>query len=401
MAISIIHSDATRIPSLPAEVERESSLPEEIAGCILREADDPGETEYYEILPLERIEEMIDSNEVYIFGSHVDDLELELQRKHPAPDDMTYVYRKRYLETRYYDYPGYSDRRRWHTKTINGWVVLKHPFCEPISLEELYGFWVRAEGPVLIPERQFHPEELDAFGFTTQKRINDMWYVNFNPRAIELREYRKQRKEAQGLLSGCFLQETIDNLFEAVCPDRMPHDYDDLIHGYPRHESRGWGRTSTNHSSVDQILNALELAKKLGVYKERYWREWETRYGQTGFKHALEEALWRVYGVEDKYKSRLEEHREEQRKDYAVYVTGFAKDPSQYSTEEPIPYSEYYKPDKCCMRMLRFCRWLRSEARACKIRMPGRPKIPNMPVKLKKKKKRRRKRSKVKKSKKP
>lgn len=392
--LKLKHSSATRVVDLPSEGSQPGGEElVEYAGAVFRESERDDEPDYYQLLPLEKIDEMLDAREHYIFGSNPEDLELELEKLHPAPDGLRHVVRRRRLQiSTSYNHRSYygRDRTRWTSKDVNGWLITKEPYGTAASLQELFELWTLAGGPILTDDDAWSEESLNDAGFTCQYRNNDMMRVNFNPRAIELRPYRAKQREVKKQLCGEFEDGDVHAMFTLVSVDRMAHGYGHLLRGVQLYESRGWGHRRNRECEVSEILGCLELARKLGALPH-YWRG-NAGYGTREFKSVVASMLERIHGVEDSYRQQWADHVENTKKRWYQYVEAFHEEPEEYDTDEPVSLEEFLKnhDQHRAKAYLKFCRWLRREAKAVEVPIPKRPQMPKLPRNKKKKRKKRR-----------
>lgn len=371
--MKVKHSKLTEVRSLPSEggSEASDSAGSNLAGAVLIEGDP---FDYYAPMPLRRVDEMLENRDDYVFGSNIADLDIEIEKRHPCEmEGLQYVLRQQRKPIR--------------------WLVLDRPYGSADSIEELYHLWVQIGRPIYT-DNDWSFNQLDDFGFVARERKHNLLQVNYNPRAIELRGYRKQRSQVKKRRSGVFPQTTINGIFRAVSVDQMPHRYSRIMGSVSTTYKIGWGRESDHDFDIEAILLCLDLAKKLGV-KVPYWREYAGTWREAvNFESYLQEAILYVHSVEDSAYKELEAQKATVKSWYQEYVNRFEKNPEEFSTDTPMSFDEYLQDldwnggANRLQQRLRFCRWLRAQARAMKIKMPRKPVMPKIPPKSKHKRKR-------------
>jgi hypothetical protein len=333
---------------------------------------------------LDAVYENLDPDD-YVIGQEDSEIQYALERRFPVPDGMTKIYKGNF-RIRSSVRVGYYSRKKWATNTVEGWCVSTRPICQANDLDTYRELCVK-HGVLFLPFRHdWSEEELNAAGFTVCEGGGGFTQINYNPRSIELRPHRAKQREVKKRLNG-FPKEVLYDLFDMIHTDHWTYEHPchGIFRGWDRFETRGWGHRKYRTCSISDVLQLLDA--NLRVWNKRWWRCKDTSscYNPPAI---VREALLYLHGVEDDAKKCLADKVAALRREWADYVKAFEKNPEDYETDKPLEWEEYrkqYREDLEDSDELRICRWLRTEARAMKVKMPRRPVMP----KLRRKKKRR------------
>jgi hypothetical protein len=380
--VEVIHAASQAVES--ASEEAGSAL----AGAkILRAShdNDPNVFVQFGINQLEHVYDVLPDDD-FVIGQTEAEIQHALESRHPAPDGLTMVYQHSFQRRE--PNTGWG-RRQWKTKSVEGWVIAKKPICLANDIE-FYQRMSNQHGAILVPWRHVRDlgdsEGLNAEGFTVCDGHGGFAQVNHNPRAIELRPYHDERRRVKKRLQGKFPQDVLDDLYAMLHTDNWPmsHPHHGVVSAQERHYTRGWGHQTSVHFDMRQIMDLLEF--NLKVWKVRWWRDKDCHYRVSD---RIERALWYLHGVEAEAFARRDRELQTAHDAWVEYWKDFRADPEPYSTDEPQDWPEYraeWQEGTRNSLTIRFCRWLRAEARAVKAKMPKKPVLPKLPGRKKKKK---------------
>jgi hypothetical protein len=399
--MQIAHSDKTRLPSIKTEWEEPESYGEELAGCMLYETPHKDDPDFYQPMPIKCIGDMLECQDMYVFGTTLEDITQELELRHPAPAGLSYVYYCEEIKYRVKETDSWRSREWKWLEDGEGWLILDKPYCYPSNINDLLHLWGGYGKGIFIPNWKLSEDELNYAGFTVSVRRNDLYFVNYNPTSVANKPIRRQQAEVKKRLRGTFDSEHVTDLYHAI----KPRFYADLAFG------RVINSAELDKARPEDIVDALAAAKKFG-YEKDYWRSYSD-WRSCNVNHTVTDCLKYVHGVEDECKKTEVKALEEGRRDYLGWLEGYLHImfPNDCNHDEedqapaPVLSFEEYLKTRCyhdqlerCKKIQRFCRWLRRTAKTLDIAIPSRPKMPKLHAK---KKKKRRKKSKTKKPTKP
>lgn len=407
--MEIIHSDRTRPSDLAAEAAKISPLQEGglLAGAVLHEAgEDAVVGEYWAPFSTHELERVTASyeGEDLVLGSYAEEIERQLRLRYDRglPPGTTYVLRvqnlvltkKSVTNRRYYARP------KSQRALAAGWVVLDKPYLLNATLSRLQEISLQL-GPVLVDpgvnDLPYDAEEWANHGYTYRERAHELAaQVNYNPKALRLRPYREEKREAEKRLAGRWPQEVLHRLASSLHPDFYPseHPFKGVVQGKERSYRYGWGYSRDTDFDEKDILAYRDLTLKL--WPRQYW--WRSQDGEkpgwhgnrNTFEDYLSDALLYVHGVEQKAREFREKQDAENRELYARRFADIPQDRKEWMSEET--YLELQSSfERHWGSRVRLCRWLRSEARACGIKMPRKPVIPLSPTRKEQLRRKRRK----------
>jgi hypothetical protein len=376
----ITHSKATSVES----PENGGSA---TGGVCLREEEDG--VKIFQEFPLSEIEAHISSPDAVI-GSSDYEIRRGLERLFPCEHkDCSHV-RKGKLEI--------SDRRRrrsWRPKeTIDAWFIERRPVCTSTDIEILKTV-TASVGPVLLPYGAVSRDTLTDEMFVVRDRKNDMLQVNHNPKVVMMRPYREAKKRYAQRTAGELPKELRHLLYSAVHPGNWPndHDFTGCVSGKELYSRGGWNRQTPVDFDLEEILECLDLTRKLDRKGWGWWRD-KNIHGCWGndFHSALHDSLDYLHGLEARADKMDKDHMASSRAAFDQWIV-----PELQEEGKDVPtFEEWYGSERKSdprfgnesgrVTLRRFCRWLRAEARACKIKVPPKPKEPVKPGAKKKKK---------------
>jgi len=295
-----------------------------------------------------------------------------------------------------YETQGSRSRRRHMYRdsfeAVRGWRVLRHPLVldehdDPISVARVRGLCVE-HGTVLVDgsgisklRNELRPsssaatyettdEALRAIGFVITSS-GDFYKIRWNALSAAMQDWRKTSKSTSTRLVPHFTEKALAQVGYCVNPTNWPHEhpYAGMLSGredygfngrsvdrYGNQVRRGSKGHRTEYSTykIDEILKFIALNKKL-CPKLKPWLDVKcSDYGHGRYTEkpslvaALEECFQNIHAVEERcQKQRIVSKKEAQ----AAEVT------------------------------LRFCRWLRVQARVLNVELPKPAKLPPKPTK--------------------
>lgn len=379
--MEIEHSVDTRV---------ESSTEDSTIGGVRLLEEIPGARVFVEF-PLEEIDRHLHDADAVI-GACEEDIRVGLEKMKPCEYACcTHVHKGSY-EYKIYETPSWSSRRRVKSETrMTVWFVFKRPVCSHEDIDFLRNTTL-AIGPVLIPEANCHPQEMEREGFTCRERKYDMYQVNYNPGALALIPWREEMKEYEKRIAGRLPTELLNQLYCAVQPGNWPvgHVGYRVVKGKDlTSHNGGWGggsKTSDVDFGVTEVLDCVALTQKISPADRGWWRETSIpNHYSVSFESLIETALTYVHGMEAQIVVDQEKHLESSRSHYEQYaVPGYKSQKKRvHSFEEweaEMNKSDPSRGNRGNIRnRVKLCRWLRAEARALKIKMPAKPVKPVKP----------------------
>ena len=379
--MKILHSEETQVLA-PSEEEGATGL----AGAVrFEDADRPG-TVFYKAFSLSELDRYLGSDEEYILADYEEDVTATLERRYPCAD----VTCSRVLRETVWRYREHSPNSwpQWSEHYVSGWAV----FDKPVNTSDEPEDWAYssriAGGPIFVCE-EMCDTTLDSLGLTCSVWHNEMWRVNHNPRAIELRPHRAALKEYKRRMRGHAPSDDMNSLMRMVTQFGNDSPLNGVAETLETTWARGWGHRAQKEFSEEEILNAATVMAKLG---RKFWR------GKGSYNNPFEEVAEYVHGIEAYVAERREKNHQGRMKSYLKYLLKI-RDPEyrakcflRQKKKRPIKFRQWdraWVTEKAWRLRLQFCQWIRSEMRAIGEKMPAKPVKPT----LKKKKRRKKKRS--------
>lgn len=306
-----------------------------LVGAILHHRTNPCEVDYWR--PCHDLSAMLrhEASEV-IYGSDEQEIESEIWKRHPVEGDgVTLV-----------------------TKAYGDWDIERTPRLLAADLGLLHQACALHKR-VLVGNNLMDllggVESLTRQGFLVQERSSrSARLVRYNPHQVRLNRWKQDVQEISQFLKPEFPPALVERLFEAVSPENWPKNHpfsgrlesqgqvisEDHWSGWGRHSCRRQRPAQTNCSDAPQtILTFIQIARRLG--KGGHSRPWRQTHD---WKDLLGELVQYLRGVER---------------------TG----------------SDDWK---------KLARWVRSEARAAKVKIPPAKKLPPRPSRARRTRRRRR-----------
>jgi len=275
--------------------------------------------------------------------------------------------------------------RRHHRDAVKGWRVLRWPLVldehdDPISVTRVrslcaeYGT-ILVDGPGMSKLRAEAGGEIElrTYGFVITSS-GDFYKFRWNALSAAMQDWRKTSKSTSTRLVAFFTEKALAQVGHCVNPTNWPHEhpYANMLSGredygfygrkvdrYGNQVRRGSSGHRTEYSKykIDEILQFIALNKKL-CPKLKPWLEIKT-YNNGGYDKslavALEECFENIHAVEERC-----------RKERTV-------------TKKSEPLAK--ETAKAAEVTLRFCRWLRAQAKVLNVKLPKPAKLPPKPTK--------------------
>lgn len=317
--------------------------------------------------------------EQLIYGDSIADLEQKIMALHPGEDGVTflepthgkiYVWDKRYRRYNNDEWvrtlnDSYSDREKQQ-----GWQIRKTGYLENCdSIAHLTAVCIKHK-VVLIQEstaRVLDKEggqlnQLASYGFALTKAKEGGFFVRWNKQILRRREYRKAMAEYEKRVEPHFDHSALCVLGKVVDPHHWQHEawqrheYSDIITGI-----------GNDKYSLDEILKLIRLTTKIFGRKwiQRAWlnQKCDNAYYKPkgrSMADALPEVLENLHAVENRCSEAAQWECEKQLK---------ANHNRMIYDSEREEFENYRF----------FCRWLRTQARLAKVKIPHRPIKPDNP----------------------
>jgi hypothetical protein len=235
---------------------------------------------------------------------------------------------------------------------VDGWRVLRWPlvldeYDDPISVTRVR-ILCAEHGTVLVDASGMRKLQIEAggeralrtYGFAVTSS-GDFYKFRWSTWSAAMQDWRQENKTNVARLVPCFTEKALSQVGYCVNPTNWPHN-----HPYRNILSCGQASPYT----IDEILQLVALNKKL-CPKLKPWLEIR-EYRNGGYEKrlalALEECFQNIHAVED--------HCRKQRDLAEAGMT---------------------------LTTLRFCRWLRAQARALNVKLPKPVKLSPKPTKKK------------------
>lgn len=285
--------------------------------------------------------------EGYVLGADVETIVMQLHDRHPPKHPSgTMIYPETRSRT---DWDHNAGRNRTITKRV--WYLLKYPFCASKDIDELRSISVSA-GTLLVENSHAAPyieANFTVRGSRLGKSTDELMRVRYSPETFARRPYYEEKKAYEKRIS-CKLSRAMSHgLMSRLCDWPPDHPARDIGRPPELYISGGW-RTNPAEFSMEAILAMRDTLLRLD--KCKFWRGKEN--DDYEWREALRPVLDRIHAIEAQAR----------------------EDIARLEPEE----DEDCNPCKWWEERLRFCRWLRVEARAMKVKMPRKPVKPLTPA---------------------
>ena len=330
------------------QIKEPVAVPQGIGGGLFREADDYYKLPpRYEIVMDTKVQRLLDTPGS-VLGSSEETILEQIQISHPCKvPGGTFLYRHEWrVEKTEKENSSYRRSRRYHTGQFvikRGWLVMERPVVYLADIPSLQSVALQ-HGAVLVPadavDMLGNRDDLREAGFTVVDRRFDLVQINFAPNYARLTKWRNRVKEYEARVGTEFPDLAIAAFYILMEPKSGPEGHELLAvdknaHAVYYEVVRLW-------KTVKRFWGPFWRREHTSVYVDDYtgsgrgWGRGRRRRGSGKnasytFKTALEACLPFLHGMEkqEKYKA--------------------------------------------------FCKFLRVEARAAKVKIPAAPRKPKKP----------------------
>jgi hypothetical protein len=401
--MQLLHSAATKAAPVDKYVEAKELFDGDslLAGAVEYPPegtdDDDVVDHYYQAFSVHQKDSIVAGcDDFFVLGNYAMMIEEVLQARHQAdvPAGCSCLEKVEDFElcsgeqTPFKRYPGGTKAKT----CITGWIVHDRPFTRETSVDALQTLSARV-GPIIVPGTTVHSlgneRDMNIDGFTVVYLRSGRARINYNPKAIERRPFLTECRLTRKRLSGKMPEAIFHRLVGYLHAGKWPksHPFECIVPSTSMYTSGGWGSQSDNTFGAVDVLMMRDLTLKL--WPRVYWWRDETgpysSQNQYTFAGAIQDALLYLHGIEAHAKDALEIVAAEANEDYDWRT----KD-DLWSEETPPTreeHVEYWGKAHDLGRWhtnLKFCKFLRSEAKAMKIKIPKPPVMPLSPTALRK-----------------
>ena len=329
--------------------------------------------ERFELVMPGQIEDLLEEG-LSILGSNEEDIRKQLDERYPPPHPNT-TFLHRYDGTLQIWRGAYKSGRRrrrrcWSTdeglgdEQFDGWLLMERPIVkEVVDLPALQNITVEL-GAVLVSSALWDlhsKEELKQAGFTVVARRFHLLQVNYSPRVTRLYEYQEKMKQFKFRTGTGFPAAALITIFNTLRPNDQLSGVYSLV-----------AVADATAGSVSKIARLLDLVRRIAP-KESYWRKssFSGTVGQRTNRHGWGNS--RYSGGE--------------------YISMCFKDAVEaclpFLHAEEAEAREKETDSTSRIQTLRFCRFLRKEAKLAGLKIPPKPKPPKKPKPAKRKRRKR------------
>jgi hypothetical protein len=259
-----------------------------------------------------------------------------------------------------YEWPVLVEYDEWQKESrVKGWRVLRWPLAPyTVSVTQLRNLCAEhgavlmdGFGGVLCSEVRSSgyksvQENLRALGFVITSS-GKFCKVRWNALSAATQEWREITKSTRTRLVPYFTEKALARVGHCVSPTNWPygHPYASLLRG----------KEDAANYQIQEILQLIALSQRLDP-KSKPWLRVTSYYQDKVLVPALEECFQNIHAVEERCRKLLAEASETQ----DAKVTSETQD---------------------AKIALRFCRWLRAQARALDVKVPKPATLPPKPTK--------------------
>ncbi len=313
----IVHDESTCVGSdsqaaaKPSKGKAAASGVTDLAGAKFHVAQAEGEHNVYELITLDRMDEILDDDRTkHIVGDCREIIVNQLHARYPvARMEVSMI-----VPVENYSHTFWRAKTEDSHRIVEGWLVLDRPFIvEPTDVAQLKSICMDL-GPTLIRDSDFEDllgtvNAANEIGFTAVARAQiqalRLVQINYRPNFTRLKEHRQKKREIEKRIVNEFPNGILQSLYGALCPEKWPsgHPFKDIICSRDLYETRGWGNKRIRNFSVDDVLQMLALTRRLQPTAKGETPWWQQndgkRYGAVyDFAAAVKEAMQFVHGVE-------------------------------------------------------------------------------------------------------